>query len=85
MIFAIGLICAGLYAGFALFLSHCHKRDSKDYPRPLSVDLITQIESFKGDWGEWECEVHMSDGTTRHGVITGDQHSQIIASLEYTD
>lgn len=60
-------------------------QENAKYPVPLKVDLIMQIESFKGEWGEWECDVHMSDGTTRHGIITGDQHNQIIASLEYTD
>lgn len=36
-------------------------------------------------WSMWECEVEMSDGTFREGMVQGDEHSTAEETLEFTD
>lgn len=52
----------------------------------VDVEILDLEESHDvPGYGEWNCEVTFPDGTTRQGVIWGDEHNYDTTSLELVD
>jgi len=46
------------------------------------VDPIKMEVPLKNGWGMMSCEVEMSDGTMRTGIVEGDEHTVAIETLQ---
>lgn len=51
--------------------------------KPIKIHPVEKIDELKsGQWWLWDCEVEMSDGTTRIGTCEGSEHELAEETLE---